>query len=340
MSTISPMSAIAPSPGLRRCLVLQSDGSVRELAEAELDRIDEILKDRSGLVWLDITDPADADLSLLDREFNLHPLALEDLRKREQRPKVDIYGDQTVLVVYEVAGGGPGRTDGLAEHHLFAGHKYVVSVHWGPSAVIDDVRGRFRQRAATIGLSAGWVLYALLDAVADGYFPVLDRIADEIDDLEDRIVEARGGASALREILRLKRELLDLRRVLGPMRDVANALLRRETDLIDAESAPYYQDLYDHLIRVLDRVDLYRDLVASTLEANLAVTSNSLNAIMKRLTAFTVLLMVPTLIAGIYGMNFRFMPELGQSWGYPAVLLIMLVSIVALGWLFRRNNWF
>ncbi|MGH2488317.1 MAG: magnesium transporter CorA family protein, partial [Candidatus Limnocylindria bacterium] len=154
------------------------------------------------------------------------------------------------------------------------------------------------------------------------------------------VVEARGGVTALRQVLVFKRELLELRRVLAPMRDVANSMLRRDNDLIEVEALPYFQDLYDHLVRILDQVDLYRDLVATTLEANLAVTSNSLNAIMKRLTAFTVLLMVPTLIAGIYGMNFLFMPELGQAWGYPAALLVMVVSVVTLGWYFRRNGWF
>ena len=314
---------------------------MRDLAETDLERIDQIIRDRGALVWLDITDPTADDLALLDREFSVHPLAMEDLRKREQRPKVDIYGEQTVIVAYEVVTPtDPNRAFDLAEHHLFTGARYVVSVHWAASAVVDDVQTRFRQRTDRIGRSAGWLLYALLDGVADGYFPLLDHMADEIDALEDRIVESRAGPTALRELLRLKRELLDLRRVLGPMRDMANVLLRRETELVEADALPYYQDLYDHFIRVLDRVDLYRDLVTSTLEANLAVTSNSLNAIMKRLTAFTVLLMVPTLIAGIYGMNFHYMPELGQAWGYPAVLMLMIASVVGLGWLFRRNDWF
>jgi len=153
-------------------------------------------------------------------------------------------------------------------------------------------------------------------------------------------IGGQGGTTALREVLAIKRELLELRRVLGPMRDVANVMLRRDNDLIEEKALPYFQDLYDHLVRVLDQVDLYRDLVASTLEANLAVTSNALNAIMKRLTAFTVLLMVPTLIAGIYGMNFRFMPELAQQWGYPAALLAMVASVVLLGLFFRGKGWF
>ena len=244
-------------------------------------------------------------------------------------------------MTYEVVtADGPGKATQMAEHHLFVGSSVrrqrplgaITGHHLGPEP--------FPAAGADPGAASGWLLYAILDAVADGYFPVLDIMAERIDDLEDRVIEGHGGGEALREVLDLKRELLDLRRVLGPMRDSANALLRRDNDLIEEAALPYFQDLFDHLIRILDQVDLYRDLVASTLEANLAVTSNSLNAIMKRLTAFTVLLMVPTLIAGIYGMNFRYMPELGQQWGYPAVLLIMAVLGRRVGLFFRTKDWF
>jgi magnesium transporter len=325
----------------RIALALSADGKVRELAGIDLDEIDRIRKTKGSVVWVDLTDPTGIDLTLLETEFEIHPLALEDLRKRRQRPKVDLYGDQCVIVAYEAGESRQkGRAFELKEHHLFAGERYVVSVHWGESAMVESVRARFRQRASTLGASAGWLVYALLDEVADGYFPLLDEMAERIDDLEERVVQARGGVTALRQVLLFKRELLELRRVLGPMRDVANGMLRRDNDLVEVDVLPYFQDLYDHFVRILDQVDLYRDLVASTLEANLAVTSNSLNAIMKRLTAFTVLLMVPTLIAGIYGMNFHFMPELSQAWGYPVALLAMVVSVVALGWFFRRNGWF
>jgi magnesium transporter len=146
--------------------------------------------------------------------------------------------------------------------------------------------------------------------------------------------------ASLAEMLFLKRRLLELRRVLAPMRDVANALLRRDLEIVDLPSVPYYQDLYDHLVRVLDQLDIYRDLLASVLDARLTVASNSLNAIMKRLTAFTVVLMVPTLIAGIYGMNFRLMPELDWRLGYPFALALMGAAMVTAVIWFRRNDWF
>lgn len=333
-------------------VVCDPEGGARTLAPDELDRIDRIRKGDGRLVWVDVGDPGPQQIELLRREFAIHPLAEEDLNLRHQRPKVDTYPGQHVLVAYEVlpaqakshhrassrdvAGGGAQ----LGEIHLFTGTGYVVTVHWGHSPVIEDVLNRFKQRADAVGRTAGGLLYALLDAIVDGYFPVLDQLSEKIDTLEDRIIQGRQGVQTLREVLDLKRQLLKLRRVLAPQRDVANSLLRRDVELIDDQAVPYYQDLYDHLVRVLDQLDLYRDLVAAVLEANLSVTNNNLNAVMKRLTAFTVVLMVPTLIAGIYGMNFHAMPELSWPFGYPLALLVMASLMVAIAIYFRRNDWF
>ena len=334
-------------------LACETDGSSRELATEELDRIDQLRKGEGRLVWLDVGDPGPEQIELLRKEFAIHPLAEEDINLRHQRPKIDSYPGQHVVVAYEVlpmgkahprltagqvAGGGGGAQ--LGEIHIFTGAGYVVTVHWGGSPVIEDVMRRFKQRADAVGRTAGGLLYALLDTMVDGYFPLLDQLSEKIDTLEDRIIQGKEGVKTLREVLDLKRRLLKLRRVLAPLRDVANSLLRRDVELIDDQSVPYYQDLYDHLVRVLDQLDLYRDLVAAVLEANLSVTSNNLNAVMKRLTAFTVVLMVPTLIAGIYGMNFHAMPELSWPFGYPVALLVMAGLMAVIGLYFKRNDWF
>jgi magnesium transporter len=325
----------------RLALALLPDGSLQTLAESAYDGIDTLIAQRDTMVWLDVGDPTNEDFALLTREFGLHDLAVEDLRKRRQRPKVDTYPGHHVIVAYEeLPSNDTMRAFDLGELHLFAGRQFVVSVHWGRSPVIEAVQERFQHRASAVGPNAGWLLYAILDTAVDGYFPLLDRISEEIDSLEDRILEGRGNTVLLREVLHLKRQLLELRRVLGPMRDSANQLLRREVEILDDEALPYYQDLYDHLVRVLDSLDLYRDLVASTLDAHETVTTNNLNQVVKRLTAVTVLLMVPTLIAGIYGMNFFFMPELELRYGYPAVLLAMLLIVIGLAWYMRRRDWF
>ncbi len=322
------------------CLVLEAGQKVKVLDEADLDEIDRLRAKDGNLVWLDIADPQDDDIGLLDREFGLHALAVEDLRKRHQRPKMDTYRDQHVIVTYEVLAGTDKRPHELGEMHLFAGKGYLVSVHWAVSPALADVRARLEQRAEAVGNSAGTLLYAVLDAVVDGYFPLLDGLSDRIDALEEQILSGDRGRATLRDVLVIKRELLELRRVLAPQRDVANQLLRRDVGLIDDEAAPYYQDLYDHLIRVLDSVDLYRDLISATLDANLSVTSNNLNTVMKRLTALTVVLILPTLVASIYGMNFHFIPGLDSPFGFWASLIGMALLMVIAAAYFKAKDWF
>jgi magnesium transporter len=325
----------------RTCLARLPDGKLRELGTGDFGEIDGLRSKPDHVVWLDIASPDADDIALLRDEFDVHPLALEDLEKRRQRPKIDTYAEQQMIVGYEVL--PPADREHLfelGELHLFAGAGYLISVRWKDSPAIEGVGKRFRDRPDAVARTPGTLLYSILDAVVDGYFPLLDRLTDKIEDLEGRILAGGHTSDSLRIVLRLKRELLELRRNLSPQRDVANALLRRDLPLVDDASAPYFQDLYDHLVRVLDTVDLQRDLLASALEANLSVTSNNLNAVMKRLTAFTVILMVPTLIAGIYGMNFHFMPELSWPLGYPLALGFMAVVMAGAAVFFWRRDWF
>jgi len=318
-------------------LARSPDGSVEELPAGRIDEIDQVT-DRDGtLVWVSATAPDDDDIDALGREFRLHPLALEDLRKQHQRPKLDTYERQHMIVAYEAVADAP---DGLSEIHIFVGAGWLLSVTWTATPMCDAVRRAFAGRRNGGINTTSELLYAILDAAVDSYFPELDTLSDRIDAIEDKVLVGEADRESLAEILHLKRRLLELRRVLAPMRDVANVLLRRDLEIVDAASAPYYQDLYDHLVRVLDQVDIYRELLAAVLDARLTVASNSLNAIMKRLTAFTVVLMVPTLIAGIYGMNFDVMPELRQPLGYPLALGIMAAAVVVAVTYFRRKGWF
>jgi magnesium transporter len=318
-------------------LARHPDGRVEELLAADIDEIDRLRARDGSIVWVSAASPDDATVAALGREFELHPLALEDLRRQHQRPKLDAYEAQHMIVTYEAVADAP---SGVSEIHVFVGSGWLLSVHWGPTPMVDAVRRRFATTRNGAGDTIGEILYALLDAAVDSYFPELDRISDRIDDLEERVLEAKIDREGLAEVLFLKRRLLELRRILAPMRDVANALLRRDMAIVDAAAVPYYQDLYDHLVRVLDQLDVYRELLASVLDARLTVASNSLNAIMKRLTAFTVVLMVPTLIAGIYGMNFEHMPELAWPLGYAFALGLMLLAVVISVTWFRRNGWF
>ena len=296
------------APTARTLLLRRPDGELTELDPAQHPAERLLPAEPGTLIWLDLEQPDRKDLAALAEKIGLHQLAQEDLEKRHQRPKLDNYPDQHVLVAYEVvAREDSDREFGLAEIHFIAGKGYIVSVHWEPSPALAQVQQRWRQQVPSVGTNAGELLHTILDTIADGYFPLLDRLSDRIDQLQDEIIGGNGTApdrNVLREVLHIKRRLLDLRRVVAPLRDVVNGLLRRDVAVVDEPMLPYFQDLYDHLVRVLDGVDIAREMLAATLDANLSVTSNNLNVVVKRLTAFTVILMIPTLIAGIYGMNF------------------------------------
>ena len=331
------------APATRTLLVRRPDGELTEL-DPEHHPAEGLLPAEPGaLVWLDLQQPDSNDLALLTKKIGLPELAHEDLEKRHQRPKLDTYPDQHVLVAYEVVDHERGDDEfSLAEIHFIAAKGYIVSVHWEPSPALASVQQRWRGHVPSVGANAGELLHTILDTIADGYFPLLDRLSDRIDQLQDAIIG--GGASpdrsVLRDVLHIKKRLLDLRRVVAPLRDVVNGLLRRDVPVINESLLPYYQDLYDHLVRVLDNIDIAREMLGATLDANLSVTSNNLNVVVKRLTAFTVILMIPTLIAGIYGMNFLFMPELAWPFGYGFALALMGGAVVlAVTW-FRRNGWF
>ncbi|MEO8247601.1 MAG: magnesium/cobalt transporter CorA [Chloroflexota bacterium] len=323
------------------CLVRIAGEAPRTLEPDELSTIDVLRAEASTLIWLDLLDPGAGELQLLREEFGIHALAEEDLRKRDQRPKLDTYDDHQVAVMYELLPRSEGDARAaLGELHVFIGPTWMVSVHWGESPSIVETRHRFEARPDAAGKSSGSLLYTLLDATVDGYFPALDALSDRIDGLEDRIVSGKQDRETLRTVLRVKRDLLELRRVLAPMRDVANAFLRRDNRTVDDAALPYYADLYDHIVRILDQLDLLRDLVAAALDANLSVTSNTLNAVMKRLTAVTVILILPTIVSGIYGMNFVHMPELDWTLGYPLAIGIMAALMGGAFIYFRAHDWF
>jgi magnesium transporter len=318
-------------------LARHADGRVEKVMVERLDEVDRLIAEPGTLVWVCVASPSHGLITDLQREFGLHPLAVEDLRKRNQRPKLDSYEGQHVLVAYEAV---PEETVRLSELHLFFAKSWMLSVQFGPMPMVDAALRRFADSIPGQADSVDALVYLVLDAAVDSYFPELDRLSERIDALEDQVLAGDADRQGLIELLDLKRRLLELRRVLAPMRDMANALLRRDTEIVSEKALPYYLDLYDHLVRVLDQLDLYRDLLATVVDARMTVASNSLSAIMKRLTAFTVVLMVPTLIAGIYGMNFEHMPELEWPLGYAYALALMAGAvIVAVTW-FRRNGWF
>jgi magnesium transporter len=221
---------------------------------------------------------------------------------------------------------------------LFIGANYLVTVHHGPMWQVSDTLARWQAPNSPLGHRVSALVWALLDAIVDAYFPLTDRLADRIEEIEDAIF-VHFDQKAIESIFGLKRDLLNLRRAIAPERDVLNVLLRRELPIFKSKDLAYLQDVYDHIVRVTDNIDTYRDLLTSALDSFLSIQSNNLNQTMKLLTMGSILLMSNALIAGIYGMNFRFMPELGQHWGYPYALGLMAVIDVALILFFRSRKW-
>lgn len=320
----------------RRLIVCEADG--RFVSKVNPSDISEILKQHGRFVWLDLQDPQEPDIALLRDEFNFHPLAIEDATRTHQRPKLDSYDTYYFIVFYCLSYDSAHQRLAAQQVSLFIGANYIVSVHEGPIDAIDTTIRRWQRSEEDFGRDAGALLYALLDAIVDDYFPVIDQLAERVEVIEEQIFE-RFSETVLQEVFSLKRDLLNARRIIAPERDVLNVLLRREVPIFQRNTILYLQDVYDHIVRITDSIDTYRDLLAGALDAFLSVQSNRLNQIVKILTIASIILMSDALIAGIYGMNFEFMPELHWPYGYPFALGLMAVVSLALIVFFRWRKW-
>ena len=318
-------------------LSVNIDGKGRH-SDVPLDKIGEVLaKGTRSLLWLDVVSPTDDDFRLLSEEFAFHPLAIEDAAKRSQRPKIEFYDRYVFLIFYEVELAASPNAQQIS---FFVGSNYLVTVHDRTCTAIAETAARWTDHPTEVGQrGVSSLVYSLLDAIVDEYFPISDALSDRIDDLEARIFESRDTRPQ-REIFALRKDLAAIRRVLGPERDVLNVLLRRDTPVFDDEAIPYFQDVYDHVLRVTDNVDAHRDLLGSALDSYLSVTSNRLNQIMKTLTASSIILMSMTLVASIYGMNFDNIPELHWEFGYAWAIGLMAIIGASLAVLFKRIDWF
>ena len=300
--------------------------------------ISELRRDPQNVIWADVSDPTSADFIELAEEFDFHHLSIEDCRNQHQRPKVEEYTGYYFLVLYEASLAGPDDVLELRELNIFLGKNYLVTVHSRPIRAIETARRLWGEWIDRSELGAGLLAYLVIDAVVDDYLPLLDIVSERMDDLEDSIFGV-WRAEAIEEIFMVKKKLLYLRRAITPLRDVFNTLLRREQPLFSRETHVYFQDVFDHLIRVADTIDTLRDMLSSTMDAYLSVSGNRMNKVMKRLTSISTILMSVTLIAGIYGMNFAFMPELRWRYGYVVALLSIVGVGLGLYIYLRKVNW-
>jgi magnesium transporter len=325
-----------------------SDGAVHELKAADV-REHPLRPEDYDLLWIDVLDAEADDIDWLRRTFNFHPLALEDVAGRNQRTKIDEYpgyyfGDLYAAAARHTIAGGHRIT--TSELQFFWGANFLVTLHDARLDVIDDLIARTRNgKLLPVVLARGSVLiipdltYRIIDGLADGYFPVVDALAEWANDIEEEMFSARRDRDTLEAIFSVKKQLFQLRKVVGPSRDAVNVLLRRDHTFFGDEFYPYFQDVYDHLVRLIDSLDGYRDLLSSLLDTYLSFVSNDVNQTVKKMTGVTAILMVDALIAGIYGMNFEYMPELQWTYGYLYALSLMLGVSLAMWLLLRRVRW-
>ncbi len=313
-------------------LLVKQQGTV---ADQPPDQLSELRGEHP--CWLDISDPKSEELKLAADELTLHPLAVEDATHRHQRPKIDEYDDHYFIVVYALEEPSPDVVR-QRELSIFVKHNAIVTVHEGSLDALQVVERRFREgKLATTGL----LLHSILDTIVDSYFDVLDGLGDRVELIEAMVIDADPHSShtSIRELFQLKRDLLAIRKVIAPERDVAAALVRGDIEeLRETGRRAYFQDLYDHIVRVTDEVDTFRDLVSNVVDAHLAAQSNRLNEVMKVLTSVATVLLILGVITGFFGQNWKFInyddPVL--FWG---TMVTMLVLSAGTALFFRRRGW-
>ncbi len=311
----------------------------RRVGDVAIPDISEVLRQPDRFVWIGLHEPDTELLREIQQEFGLHDLAIEDALTAHQRPKLERYGESLFVVLRTAHLGEATGGVELGETHIFVGPRYIVSVRHGASAPLAEVRARCEATPALLAKGPGFVLYALMDFVVDRFFPLVDTLEAKLEALEEAIFHERFSRETTERIYQLKRDLLEVKRAVSPLVDVCNRLVRADVALIPEDAQVYFRDVYDHAIRLNEMVDMLRELLTTALEANLSLISVAQNEAMKRLAGWAAIVAVPTMIAGVYGMNFKFMPELDWPFGYPLAVGTMLGVCAYLYYRFKRSGW-
>ncbi len=311
--------------------------------EKEAETADECIvsKEKSAVTWINVEGVHDgALLQKLGECYGFHPLVLEDVMNTEQRPKLEDYSDYLYVVLKMLSWQDKGAEVVTEQLSLIVGPNFVFSFQEGIEGdVFSSVRDRIRTNKGRLRrMGADHLAYSLIDAVVDNYFVVLERLGEKIESLEEGVV-SNPAAQTLQEIHRLKRQMIFLRRAVWPLREAISAMERGESLLIREDTRIYLRDVYDHTVQIMDTVETFRDMVSGMLDIYLSSLSNRMNAVMKVLTIIATIFMPLTFLAGIYGMNFKYMPELEWRWGYPMVWILVLLITLSMLLYFKKKKW-
>jgi magnesium transporter len=311
----------------------------RRISNVKISDISQLLKQQDKFVWIGLHEPDENLLLEAQQQFGLHDLAIEDAHRAHQRPKIEAYGD-TLFIVLRTVQMIPGKKEvSFGETHFFVGQNFLLSVRHGSTLSYGEVRGRCETTPHLLRKGPSFALYAVMDAIIDQYFPIVNELGEELEKLEEEVFAQKPSREIITNIYNLKRELLEVKRAISPVMDICNRLMRFDTQLIPEETRPYFRDIYDHTIRINEMVDSTRELLTSVLEVNFSLLSVAQNDVSKRFAGWAAILGVPTMVAGIYGMNFAFMPELNWHFGYPVILSMTVIVCIYLYWRFKRSGW-
>ena len=311
-------------------------GDGRVETAADLGFLEEALRDPRGLLWVDAEGETPEALQALAARFELHPVTVDDIINRDQRPKIEEFERYIFLVVHGLRAirGDELETDEL---HIALKENCLLTVHDRPMDAVKRVFDRCATDPRALQNGTSFLLYLLSDTVVDGYFPILDGLGDEIDALEDAVVQTPGRAR-MQRVFEVKRVVVQLRKIVSPQREVYNAVSRRDYPFIDARTAVYFRDVHDHLVRAFEIIDAYRDLIANTLDAYLASISNRLGQVMKQLTVIATIFMPLAFLTGFFGMNFAAIPY-DRPWLLWTVVAMTVALPAAMLLFFARRGW-
>lgn len=310
----------------------------KRVQDVAIDRIGEVLTHADQFIWIGLREPTPDLLTQVQQAFGLHELAIEDALCAHQRPKIEQYGD-SLFVVLRTAHLDADQNIEFGETHIFLTSQSIVVVRHGASLPYIGVRARLEATPHLLQKGPGAALYAVMDFVVDQYFPIIDALEQELEHLEDAIFAEEFSRGTPAQIYKLQGQLIQVKRVVSPLIDICNRLMRIDSHLVPESTQAYFRDVYDHVVRVNEMVDTQRELLTTALEANFSLMSIAQNEVMKRFASWGAIIALPTMVAGIYGMNFSFMPELTWPYSYPLVLVLIVCVCVTFYVRFRRAGW-
>ncbi|MGH8729998.1 MAG: magnesium/cobalt transporter CorA [Burkholderiales bacterium] len=309
----------------------------RRMCDITIEEISDILEQESAFVWLGLYEPDEELLKKVQEEFALHDLAVEDAHRAHQRPKLERYGDSLFIVLHTAQMADEEIEFG--ETHVFVGPRYVVTVRHGASLSYVPVRQRCEASPHLLRKGPAFALYAIMDFVVDNYLPIVESFEERLEGLEEHIFAGSTKRDATREIYDLKSNLMRLRRAVSPLSEICSQLMRFDVKLIPDEMNPYFRDVQDHVIHINEDTDNMREMLGTALNANISLLSVGQSEVTRKLAGWAAILAIPTMVGGIYGMNFERMPELEWRFGYPLVLGVIALACFLVYRRLKRAGW-